>query len=186
MLPSHAVLNWFRKPVQEESWHPHAAQTFADSSSLGLGVFFFPQTLADAAEMSRSLSAVSGVLEATARRREQHNGFPQAARQNQSWLVLDSQIPSCDVSSRRNTVTHNTPFTHKGNIHTAWTLQRLCSAQGFLWRSGQSLRFNASSLSWAAVLHKVMSHSTKVARYIFIGLILRIPACLLSWQDKVV
>lgn len=63
---------------------------------------------------------LSGILKAVTRRREQHIGFPTSGRQNQSWLVLDSEIPKCHVSNRWNTVAHNTTFTHKGNIHTGW------------------------------------------------------------------
>ena len=70
---------------------PRYGQTFADSSSLGPGVF-----PADGGTYSRYVMltpALSGVLRATTRRQEQHIGFPRAADKIRGDSFSTARLP---------------------------------------------------------------------------------------------
>lgn len=85
---------WFDFESQTIKSHdfPCAAQTSADSSSLGLGVFS-----ADGGAHSRDVThalVLSGVLKAVARWQKQHIGFPKAAAEIKVSLFLATRFPN--------------------------------------------------------------------------------------------
>ena len=102
MSPSHAGLVWFRIRDQDESWHlPALAELLLTLHLLALGSF-----PADGGIYSRDVMltpSLSGVLKGNDTATGTTHRFPTSCRQNQRWLVLDSETPRCHVSSRWNT-----------------------------------------------------------------------------------